>query len=146
MKVLVDADACPVKQIIQKECASRQILAVFIANSAHALPPSAPFLSCIVVGKGADAADFALLNRAEAGDVCITADYGLAAMLLAKRTVVLHPNGFFYTQENIDRLLFERHLSKEMRRQKRGHTHIPKRTAAQDDAFCRCFLKAIRGI
>ncbi|MDO4531473.1 MAG: DUF188 domain-containing protein, partial [Bacillota bacterium] len=91
-----------------------------------------------------DSADLAIANRTEAGDICITQDYGLASLLLAKKAAVLHPGGFFYTLENIDRMLFERHLSREMRRQKRSRGgHVRKRTREDDEKFLAALEKAI---
>lgn len=104
-------------------------------DTSHLLSSSDPMVTIITVDKAMDSADFALTNRTEAGDVAITSDYGLASMLLAKRSYVVHPNGFSYDESNIDRMLFERHLSREMRRQKRGHTRIKKRSIENDEAF-----------
>ncbi|MBQ9092175.1 MAG: DUF188 domain-containing protein, partial [Anaerotignum sp.] len=92
-----------------------------------------------------DSADLAIANRTKEGDICITQDYGLASLLLAKKATVLHHNGFFYTQENIDRMLFERHLSREMRRQKRSRGgHVRKRSKEDDEKFLSALEKAIQ--
>ncbi len=143
MKILVDADACPVKEIIVEESASAKTEVIFIVDSSHILSYPSDLIRVVVVEKGADSVDFALVNRAKKGDICITADYGLAAMLQAKEAVVIHPNGFFYTDQNMDRLLFERHLSKEMRRQHKHHGHIPKRNRSWDNAFRNCLRRAL---
>ena len=118
MKIMVDADACPVKELIIN-CARKHALEVImVCDVAHMLFYNEDFVKTVTVDQGADSADLAIANRTQAGDICITQDYGLASLLLAKNATVLHHNGFFYTQENIDRMLFERHLSREMRRQK----------------------------
>ena len=86
--------------------------------------------------KGADSADLVLANLAQKQDLCVTSDYGLATLFLTKGATVLHPNGFFYGNDTIDRMLFERHISREMRRQKKSRGgHIKKRTPEQDAAF-----------
>ncbi|MBQ3568269.1 MAG: DUF188 domain-containing protein, partial [Anaerotignum sp.] len=102
------------------------------------------FITVITVDQGADSADLAIANRTQADDICITQDYGLASLLLAKKATVLHHNGFFYTQENIDRMLFERHLSREMRRQKKSRgSHVRKRTKEDDEIFLHALERAI---
>lgn len=142
MKILVDADACPVKEIIVA-CGKKYDIPVYmVTDNTHILYYHEPFVHVITVDKGADSADLAMANRTEKGDICVTADYGLATLLLAKQTTVLHPNGFFYTAETTDRMLFERHLSREMRRQKKGRgSKIAKRTKEDDMQFAELFEK-----
>lgn len=136
MKILVDADACPVKEIIIQQAEQHGIAVYMVCDVSHTLFYPQSFITVKTVDKGADSADFVLANLAQKDDVCITADYGLATLFLTKGADVLHPNGFFYTNETIDRMLFERHLSREMRRQKKMKGgHIPKRTAEQDKHF-----------
>ena len=69
----------------------------------------------IMVGQGADSADFRLVNLIEKGDIVITQDYGLAAMALARNATVLHQDGMRYTDENIDSLLLARHTARKIR-------------------------------
>ena len=144
MKIMVDADACPVKEIIL-DCAKKHGLEVImVCDVAHMLFYNEDFVTIVTVDQGADSADLAIANRTQGGDICITQDYGLASLLLAKKATVLHPNGFFYTSENIDRMLFERHLSREMRRQKKSRGgHIRKRTKADDEKFLYVLERAI---
>lgn len=144
MKIMVDADACPVKDIIIKCAKKYELEIIMVCDVAHMLFYNEDFISVVTVDQGADSADLVIANRTSAGDICITQDYGLASLLLAKKAIVLHPNGFFYTQENIDRMLFERHLSREMRRQKKSHGgHIRKRTKEDDEKFLSALEKAI---
>lgn len=136
MKILVDADACPVKEEIIACAGKHHLPILLVADTAHPLFYNDPLVSVLTVDKGADSADFALLQRTAPGDICITQDYGLAALLLGKQAIVLHPNGFFYTSQNIEQMLFERHLSAEMRRQKRAKgASVHKRSKAQNEAF-----------
>lgn len=136
MKILVDADACPVKEIILRKAKAHQMEVTMVCDVSHILSYDLPFVTVKTVDKGADSADLVLANLAQKEDICVTADYGLAALLLGKGAVVLHPNGFAYTQETIDRMLFERHLSREQRRQKKMKGgRIKKRTLEQDEAF-----------
>ena len=103
MKIIVDADACPVKEIIIS-CAKKHALeVVMVCDVAHMLFYNEDFITVITVDQGADSADLAIANRTQADDICITQDYGLASLILAKKATVLHPNGFVYSQETIDR-------------------------------------------
>ena len=144
MKIIVDADACPVKELIVS-CGKKHALeVVMVCDVAHMLFYNEDFVTTVTVDQGADSADLAIANRTQAGDICITQDYGLASLLLAKKATVLHHNGFFYTLENIDRMLFERHLSREMRRQKKSRgAHIRKRTKEDDEKFLSALERAI---
>ena len=79
--------------------------------------------------------DFALANRVKKGDIVITQDYGLASMCLAKGAHVLHQDGWAYTPDNIDALLFSRHESRKYRAAG-GRTKGPaKRKHEQDQSF-----------
>ncbi|WP_317854067.1 YaiI/YqxD family protein [Chakrabartyella piscis] len=136
MKILVDADACPVKEIIVYLAKKYDVSVEMVTDSAHVLYYAEPFVHVTTVDKGSDSADLKIANLTQKGDVAVTGDYGLATLLLAKGATTLHHNGFFYTPENIDRMLFERHLSREMRRQKKGRSgRIAKRTKENDEAF-----------
>lgn len=143
MKVLIDADACPVVNIAVSLCKESGIECILICDTAHRMERSGA--ATIVIDKGADSADFALANRVEKGDIIVTQDYGLASMCLAKGGRVLHQDGWEYTQWNIDALLFERHEARKFRTSG-GRTKGPKkRTSAQDQAFSAAFSKLLQG-
>jgi uncharacterized protein YaiI (UPF0178 family) len=74
-----------------------------------------------VIGAGTDAVDFALINASKAGDIIITQDYGVAAMALGKGVWAIHQSGKWYTNDNIDQMLMERHLAKKARMGKGKH-------------------------
>lgn len=113
MKVLIDADACPVVEIAVSLCRKYQKQCVLLCDTAHEMHREGA--QTMVFDKGADSVDFALVNRVDAHDVVITQDYGLASMCLARNARVLHQDGWEYTQYNIDALLFQRHASREYR-------------------------------
>ena len=69
----------------------------------------------IIVSKGADAVDFVLVNRVQKNDIVVTQDYGLAAMVLARKGHPIDQNGRLYTEENIDQLLYARHTAQKVR-------------------------------
>lgn len=143
MNVLVDADACPVTDIAVALCVQYGITCLLFCDTAHELHRDGA--QTIVVDKGADSVDFALVNRVEAGDIAITQDYGLASMCMAKGARALHQDGWAYTKENIDALLFTRHESGKYRRAG-GRTKGPKkREKVQDDAFRKALQQMLQG-
>ena len=143
MNVLVDADACPVTDIAVALCVQYGITCLLFCDTAHELHRDGA--QTIVVDKGADSVDFALVNRVEAGDIAITQDYGLASMCMAKGAQALHQDGWAYTKENIDALLFTRHESGKYRRAG-GRTKGPKkREKVQDDAFRKALQQMLQG-
>ena len=144
MKLLVDADACPVKDIILSLGKTYKVPIFFFCDTSHILHSDDPNVTIITVDRGNDSADFALVNEAKHGDISITQDYGLATMLLAKRSIVLHPNGFLLDNHNIDQLLFHRHLARESRKRKKGYSPIPKRNKEQDIAFEQLLQKILK--
>ena len=133
MKILVDADACPVVDITVKLCKKHSAECVLLCDTAHIIQKDGA--STLVFDKGSDSVDFAIVNRVSPGDLVITQDYGLAAMCLARGATVLHQDGWRYTDQNIQILLFQRHMARE-HRASGGRTKGPaKRTARQDQAF-----------
>ena len=143
MNVLVDADACPVTDIAVALCVQYGITCLLFCDTAHELHRDGA--QTIVVDKGADSVDFALVNRVEAGDIAITQDYGLASMCMAKGAQALHQDGWAYTKENIGALLFTRHESGKYRRAG-GRTKGPKkREKVQDDAFRKALQQMLQG-
>jgi len=133
MKVLIDADACPVVDIAVRLCREFDTHCLLLCDTAHTMHREGA--QTLVFDKGADSVDFALVNRVDPGDIVITQDYGLASMCLAKQARVLHQDGWAYTEDNIQALLWSRHETKKYR-QSGGRVKGPsKRTAAQDTVF-----------
>ena len=141
MKVLIDADACPVVDIAVMLCRQRAKECLLLCDTAHEMQREGA--QTLLFDKGADSVDFALVNRVVPGDIVITQDYGLASMCLAKGARVLHQDGWEYTQYNIEALLFQRHASREYRAAG-GRTKGPsKRKNAQDQAFSEALQKLL---
>ena len=133
MKLLVDADACPVVDIAVGLCKEFHIPCLLLCDTAHVMHKDGA--DTLVFDKGADSVDFALVNRVAPGDIVITQDYGLASMCLAKRARILHQDGWEYTEYNISGLMEQRHASKKFR-MAGGRTKGPaKRKPEQDEAF-----------
>ena len=143
MTVLIDADACPVVDIAVSLCCEHQISCILLCDTAHEIHRKGA--QTLTVDKASDSVDFALVNRVTAGDIVITQDYGLASMCLARNAIVLHQDGWEYTTDNIDALLFTRHESRKYRAAG-GRTKGPKkRTHEQDQAFKFAFQKMLQG-
>ena len=143
MKILVDADACPVVRIVEQTAERYKIPVVLLCDTNHVLQSS--YSEIKVIGAGADAVDFALVNQCGKGDIVVTQDYGVAAMILGKGAHGIHQSGKWYTNENIDQMLMERHLAKKARMGKgRHHLKGPaKRTVEDDERFQESFSKLI---
>lgn len=133
MQILIDADGCPVVDITIKIAKQNQIKCVIICDTAHIFEREG--VETITVSKGADSVDFELVNRVQQGDIVITQDYGLAAMCLAKKAVVVSQNGMQYHENNIDALLLQRHTAKKIRIAGGRLKGSAKRTKEQDFAF-----------
>lgn len=140
---MIDGDGCPVVReaavLAKKYCVS----CVVFCDTAHRL--ELPGTETVTVSKGADSADFALVNRVEPGDVVVTQDYGLAAMCLSKQAVVLNQDGKRYTPENIDGLLYTRYVGKKLRRAGGRLKGPPKRKAEQTADFCQVLTRILEG-
>ena len=134
MKILVDADGCPVVDEAVALAGTYQVPILLLCDTAHRMEREGA--QTIVLSQGADSVDIVLANRTQAGDVVVTQDYGLAALCLAKGARVLHQDGWEYTPDNIDGLLLVRHTACKLRRSGGRLRAIPKRTRAQDLAFC----------
>ncbi|WP_404450978.1 YaiI/YqxD family protein [Virgibacillus necropolis] len=132
MKIYVDADACPVKDSIISIAADAEIPVILVKSFAHySHGDTAPGVETTYVDTGADSADFRIMQMAEAKDIIITQDYGLASLALGKGCIVLHHKGFEYTQENIDQLLHTRYTSA-MARKSGKRTKGPKAFTEED--------------
>ncbi|MBQ4641696.1 MAG: YaiI/YqxD family protein [Oscillospiraceae bacterium] len=133
MRVLIDADACPVVDIAVTLCRRYGVPCTLLCDTAHALQKEGA--DTLIFDKGSDSVDFALVNRVRPGDLVITQDYGLASMCLARSARVLHQDGWEYTECNISGLMEQRHAAKKFRAAG-GRTKGPtKRTPAQNAAF-----------
>lgn len=144
MKILVDADACPVTRIVEQVAKKENIECILLCDTNHVL--YSDYSEVKIIGAGADAVDFALLNLCQRGDVVVTQDYGVAAMILGKGAYGIHQSGKWYTNQNIDQLLMERHLAKKAR-MGNGKHHLKgpsKRTEEDDKRFQESFEKLIK--
>jgi uncharacterized protein len=133
MKILVDADACPVRAIISKIATELGVPVVLVTDTSHEL--SDANAQVVIIGQGRDAVDFALINRTVRGDIVMTQDYGVAAMALARQAHALNQNGLCFTADNMDLLLQERHMAQKARRSGKRTGGFKKRSLEDDRAF-----------
>ncbi len=143
MRIFVDADGCPVVKIVERVAKKHKIPCTLLCDINHML--SSDYSEVIIVDAGMDAVDFKLVSLIQKGDICVTQDYGVAAMVLGKGALGIHQSGRWYTNENIDELLMQRHMAKKARRSsKKSHLKGPaKRTQEDDMRFEASFEKMI---
>ncbi len=140
MKILVDADGCPaVKETIAiaKEHGTEVTL---FCDTSHIM--SSDYAEVITVSKGADSVDFFLVNRVSDGDIVVTQDYGLAAMVLSKGGRPITQNGMIIDDKNLFMLLTTRYESKKAR-MAGAHLKGPKKRTADND---KTFLSALKSM
>ena len=142
MKILIDADGCPVIDIAISVGIAYNIQTVIFCDTAHQF--NKPQAKTVTVSSGPDSVDFAIVNYLSPRDIVITQDYGLAAMCLAKKAIPIDQNGMVYSDDNIDSLLMSRHISKQIRLAG-GRTKGPKkRNIVQDNQFQKCLTNIIQ--
>ena len=141
MKILVDADACPVKEIIVLQAKQKNIPVCMVCDTAHRIEDG--YSQVVVVDKGADMADVKIANLVCAKDIVVTQDYGVASMALAKHAYCVNQNGLEYTDQNIEQLLFERFLGKKSRQAGIRTHNMRKRTRQDDEEFLHTFLQIL---
>lgn len=142
MRILIDADGCPVVDITLKIARERNVECHIFCDTCHIFEKEGA--ETHIVPKGSDSADFALANFAKSGDIVITQDYGLASMVLSRGALCINQDGNEYTSDNIDGLLFYRHTAKKVRNAGGRIKGPPKRTKEQDMRFSEKFLNVIK--
>ncbi|MEN6390664.1 MAG: YaiI/YqxD family protein [Syntrophomonas sp.] len=141
LRILVDADACPVKVIVEEVAADYHLDLILVVNPHHQLESR---LGQIVrVDGGSQAVDLALANLARSGDIVVTQDYGLACMVMAKHSRAIHPNGWIYEEDKIDSLLMQRHINAKARRAGFRTTNPKKRISEDNRRFRQNLIRVI---
>ena len=133
MRILIDADGCPVVREAVSTAKKHGLACIIIADTAHFF--ESDYAEVITVDKGADSADLRLVNLAVKGDIVVTQDHGLAALCLSKGTKVIDQNGMEINDFNIDALLQSRYNSKKLRAAGVRLKGPAKRTAQQTRDF-----------
>ena len=143
MHIYVDADACPVIRIVENIARKYNIETTLICDTNHVL--TSDYSDVVTVSAGADAVDFKLVNLCTRDDIVVTQDYGVAAMALSKGAYAIHQSGKWYTNDNIDRMLMQRHITKCAKRaSSKNHINGPKKRSNEDNIhFAESFEKLL---
>lgn len=133
MRIIVDADACPVKDIIERTAKRFGIDVIMFVDENHIL--FSDYSRIVTVSQGKDAVDIAAANNTAAGDIVVTQDYGVASLALGKGAYAIGMSGLIYDDNNIDKLMFERFLRQKCRnsRTHKGKLKNPKKRTNEDD-------------
>ncbi len=145
--VVIDADACPrgAADTVRRLQPGYGYRVVTVASINHTVDHWGPWHEHVVAGPEPQATDMAVANRARRGDVVVTQDWGLAALVLGRGCRAISPTGHAYRPETIDLLLEERHLKAKYRRGG-GRTKGPRaRTAEDEERFERALVAALSG-
>ena len=113
-RILVDADACPVKEEIYKVAFRRSVAVTIVSNSFIRIPDH-PLIDRLAVGDAFDAADDAIAERADETTVVVTGDILLAERCLNKRAAVIAPNGKAFTKDSIGAAIASRAIMADLR-------------------------------
>lgn len=133
MRILVDADACPVKDIIISIAKEFNIETIFYVDTSHYM--TSEYAKIVIVDKGMDSVDIVLANNIEVGDIVVSQDYGVATLALSKEAISLNQNGLIYTNSNIDLLLYQRFVSKKIRKSGGKTINQKKRSNKNNEVF-----------
>ena len=130
MKIVVDGDGCAGREIIEKVAKKNSIKVLIYCTINHMI--RSDYSEVKIVDDGFQSVDMYVANATEKNDIVVTQDYGVAAMALGKGALAISPRGYIYDNDNIDRLLFERHLSQKNRRAG-GRTKGNHKRSKEDD-------------
>lgn len=144
-QILVDADACPVKQEVYRVAARYGLRVTLVANSWMRTPDD-PRITLEVVQAGLDEADDRIVDRVRPGDVVVTADIPLASRCLAKGAAVLGTTGRPFTEDNIGDVLATRDLLADLRGAGEPTSGPPPLTKADRSRFLQRLDETIQAI
>lgn len=133
MKILIDADGCPVVRQTIEIAKENNFEVILFCDTSHII--NSDYAKTVTVSKGADSVDFALVNQVSPGDVVVTQDYGLSAMVLSKGGKPITQNGLIINDSNLTMLLTSRYESKKARMSGKHLKGPKKRTNENDKAF-----------
>ena len=114
VKIYVDAEACPVKKEVER-IATRHNLKTYLVCDGGIRPSLNPLILLVIVNQGADAADNWIADHIGQGDICVTNDIPLAGRCLKEGALVIKPNGYIYTNDNIGMALATREIMEGIR-------------------------------
>lgn len=131
MRIMVDADACPVKKEILVLAKEYNIGVSMFFDNAHVYEDG--YSTVYILDKGADSVDYYLINKTLPGDIVVTQDYGVATMALSKKAYPINQNGLIFNDDNILGLLNQRAINQKIRRHK--NMKGPKKRTSKDGLY-----------
>lgn len=134
MRILIDADGCPVVEETIEVAKAFGCETWIVCDTAHYFEQR-DGVRVIYCDTGKDHVDFEILRQLTSNDILITQDYGLASLALVRQAHVLNQNGMRYTLDNIDQLLQQRSDHAKLRKMKVRTPHAKKRSSQADDDF-----------
>jgi hypothetical protein len=141
-RIIIDGDSCPVLKIIEDVSKEYNIKAIVFCSYAH-VPNKRFDMEYKIVDSAPQSVDMTIMNHVKRDDIIVTQDYGLASLVLSKGARAISPNGNIYLNEQIDLLLYDRHLNSEIRRAG-GRTKGPRKRNELDNAkFKKNLIKLI---
>ena len=141
MKIIIDADACPVIPQTISIAHEYNIEVILVSDFNHVL--NYDRVKIIQVAQGNDFSDHKIFEICTKDDIVITSDGGLANLVLGKFAIPISFNGFRYTLDNIDRVLMDRYLNAKARKAKQRGKNIAKRTKEDDENFIETLTSTI---
>ena len=144
MRIWIDADGCPVVDLAIAIAKEAHIPVTVVKN--YAVKIENAYAEVITVDVSRDAADFYIANHMQTGDLVITQDYGLSAMVLAKQGRCLNQNGREINVDNIDFILDSRHHSRVARSQNQRGPRHKKRTSTDDESFKKALIEILNSL
>lgn len=141
MRILIDADACPVKDIAIDIAKEYELDVILFFDNAHIYEDD--YAEVYILDKGKDSVDYFLLSKLQKGDIVITQDYGLASLALTKNALPINQNGVIFTNNNINSFLDRRFINAKARSMKIKVKGPSKRTLEQDNKFYNALISLI---
>jgi uncharacterized protein YaiI (UPF0178 family) len=142
MKIMIDGDACPVTKEVEYIAKKNNIKVIIVKNYNHVIRSS--YSEVISVDSCSENADLKIANLTEKGDLIVTQDYGLCAMVIAKDAIAINQYGRVINDFNIDFELNKRDLNRENRMKHKKYTKFKKRTKKDNEIFKVEFEKLLK--
>ncbi len=145
MQIIIDGDSCPVIDLTMDIARMNKIPVTIVKSINHVI--SSDYAKVISVDPIKESADFYIVNKVSEGDIVISQDYGLAAMIIPKNVKVITPRGLLIDDSNIDTLLHHRYIAAKMRKQKRSFgSKSKKRTRTDNIKFVNSLKSVLKDI
>ena len=144
MKLYLDADGAPWQDLVIERATRHGVPVIVVADYSHTLEPGRG-VERVMVDDGKDAADFAIVNRVQAGDLVITQDVGLASLVLPKGAAVISPRGFEFTEGSMGGRLARRWLHGRIRKAGGRIKGPPRFSDEERERFLALLEQKIRG-